>query len=101
MRDCVLLSLRASGSRECAPDDRLRKAIHLAACGTMDCIVASLLAMTVGFVEIAPASDVAKFRMDSEFLRSRESLLHQRQHLRPEFLHRREHFVGGRTAESE
>jgi hypothetical protein len=24
------LSLRANGSRECAPDDRLREAIHLA-----------------------------------------------------------------------
>jgi hypothetical protein len=26
-----LSSLRANGSRECAPDDRLREAIHLAA----------------------------------------------------------------------
>jgi hypothetical protein len=27
----VFSSLRANGSRECAPDDRLREAIHLAA----------------------------------------------------------------------
>src|SRR6185437_3100131 len=36
-------SLRADGSRERAPDDRLREAIHIAACSTMDCFVASLL----------------------------------------------------------
>jgi len=30
-RTCVQPSLRANGSRECAPDDRLREAIHLAA----------------------------------------------------------------------
>jgi uncharacterized small protein (DUF1192 family) len=36
--------LRANGSRECAPDDRLREAIHLAA-KEMDCFVASFLAM--------------------------------------------------------
>jgi len=40
-------SLRANGSRECAPDDRLREAIHLAAQRKkMDCFVAPLLAMT-------------------------------------------------------
>src|SRR5882757_7864486 len=39
-------SLRANGSRECAPDDRLREAIHNATCRGMDCFVASLLAMT-------------------------------------------------------
>jgi hypothetical protein len=39
-------SLRANGSRECAPDDRLREAIHVTASGDMDCFVASLLAMT-------------------------------------------------------
>jgi hypothetical protein len=38
-------SLRANGSRECAPDDRLREAIHRAEEGK-DCFVASLLAMT-------------------------------------------------------
>ena len=32
--------LRANGSRECAPDDRLCEAIHLTACGGMDCFVA-------------------------------------------------------------
>src|SRR5712664_2790121 len=40
-------SLRANGSRECAPDDRLHEAIHLAAQRKkMDCFVATLLAMT-------------------------------------------------------
>jgi hypothetical protein len=33
-------SLRANGSRECAPDDRIREAIHRAACSGMDCFVA-------------------------------------------------------------
>jgi hypothetical protein len=33
-------SLRANGSRECAPDDRLREAIHHAARSGMDCFVA-------------------------------------------------------------
>jgi hypothetical protein len=33
-------SLRANGSRECAPDDRLREAIHLTAWARMDCFVA-------------------------------------------------------------
>ena len=37
-------SLRANGSRECAPDDRLHEAIHLSACRAMDCFAA--LAMT-------------------------------------------------------
>ena len=40
-------SLRANGSRERAPDDRLREAIHSAASRDMDCFVASLLAMTM------------------------------------------------------
>jgi hypothetical protein len=46
----------ANGSRECAPDDRLREAIRFSACGAMDCfrlrslsyggqVVATLLAM--------------------------------------------------------
>jgi hypothetical protein len=39
-------SLRANGSRECAPHDRLREAIHRAA-KKMDFFVAALLAMTV------------------------------------------------------
>jgi hypothetical protein len=42
-------SLRANGSRECAPDDRLREAIHtflLSLRGAVDCFVAALLAMT-------------------------------------------------------
>jgi len=38
-------SLRANGSRECAPDDRLREAIQSRE-GNLDCFVASLLAMT-------------------------------------------------------
>ena len=33
-------SLRATGSRERALDERLREAIHLTACGGMDCFVA-------------------------------------------------------------
>jgi hypothetical protein len=33
-------SLRATGSRECAPDDGLREAIHGAASGELDCFVA-------------------------------------------------------------
>src|SRR5258708_6191374 len=44
--NAVTPSLRANGSRECAPDDRLREAIHSAASGKLDCFVASLLAMT-------------------------------------------------------
>src|ERR1700726_2062696 len=38
-------SLRANGSRERAPDDKLREAIH-SHTQRMDCFVASLLAMT-------------------------------------------------------
>jgi hypothetical protein len=38
--------LRANGSRECAPDDRLREAIHFAATGSWIASVAALLAMT-------------------------------------------------------
>ena len=38
---------------------------------------------------------------DGEVPRFRESLLHERQHLGPEFLHAVEDFVGRRTAESE
>jgi hypothetical protein len=37
-------SLRANGSRECAPDGRLREAIHSAASGQVDCFVASAFA---------------------------------------------------------
>jgi hypothetical protein len=33
--------LRANGSRECAPDDRLREAIHRATKVSLDCFVAS------------------------------------------------------------
>jgi hypothetical protein len=38
-------SLRANGSRECAPDDKLREAIHGEAKRKLDCFAA--LAMTV------------------------------------------------------
>jgi hypothetical protein len=38
--------LRANGSRECAPDDRLREAIQPCPRKILDCFVASLLAMT-------------------------------------------------------
>src|SRR5258707_2286818 len=41
-------SLRANGSRECAPDDRLREAIHRSTRVRLDCFVAALLAMTAG-----------------------------------------------------
>ena len=41
-----LASLRANGSRECAPDDRLREAIHLDARQAWIASSASLLAMT-------------------------------------------------------
>src|SRR6266446_10029584 len=39
-------SLRANGSRECAPDDRLRAAIQSNHRTVLDCFVASLLSMT-------------------------------------------------------
>src|SRR5205823_13091665 len=39
-------SLRANGSRECAPDDRLREAIHGRSTKEWIASVASLLAMT-------------------------------------------------------
>src|SRR6266404_7443871 len=39
----VFPSLRASGSRECAPDDRLREAIHAHAGEGMDCFVAEFI----------------------------------------------------------
>jgi len=39
-------SLRANGSRERGPDDRLREAIQKLRQEKMDCFVASLLAMT-------------------------------------------------------
>src|SRR4249919_3956026 len=48
VRPGLSTSLRANGSRECAPDDWLREAIHRAICGGMDCFVASFLAMTPG-----------------------------------------------------
>jgi hypothetical protein len=38
--------MRANGSRECAPDDRLREATQSQTKVKMDCFVASLLAMT-------------------------------------------------------
>jgi hypothetical protein len=48
-------SLRANGSRECAPDDRLREAIHRAAKGRMDCVAS--LAMTIHSLPPAEAGD--------------------------------------------
>ena len=35
--------MRANGSRECAPDDRLREAIHGSAQFDMDCFVAEFI----------------------------------------------------------
>src|SRR5947209_6156981 len=40
--DSFRSSLRATGSRECAPDDRLREAIHFSIRGRMDCSSLSL-----------------------------------------------------------
>jgi hypothetical protein len=37
---CVGSSLRANGSRECAPDDRFREAIQNLLSGLLDCFVA-------------------------------------------------------------
>src|SRR5260370_31427817 len=42
-----LPSLRANGSRECAPDDRLREAIHKAATEEWIASSLALLAMTI------------------------------------------------------
>ena len=42
-------SLRANGSRECAPDDGLREAIQFAAQRKLDCFSHSLLAMTAEY----------------------------------------------------
>jgi hypothetical protein len=50
-------SLRANGSRECAPDDRLREAIHFAAQERVDCFVALLLAMTSTYDSAFPRRD--------------------------------------------
>ncbi len=36
-------SLRANGSRECAPDDRLREAIQSSNTTTLDCFVAEFI----------------------------------------------------------
>jgi len=40
MRTLSISSLRANRSRECAPDDMLREAIHASPRGKMDCFVA-------------------------------------------------------------
>src|SRR5258705_8109506 len=37
----LFASLRANGSRECAPDDRLREAIQIQVLGELDCFVAN------------------------------------------------------------
>ena len=50
-------SLRANGSRECAPDDRLREAIHSAACGEMDCFRLRSLSYGGQVVAVAPRND--------------------------------------------
>jgi hypothetical protein len=46
----VLPSLRTNGSRECAPDDRLREAIHLSTRCGMDCFVAPAQNLLRNFV---------------------------------------------------
>jgi hypothetical protein len=47
--------LRANGSRECAPVDKLREAIHLSTCGDMDCFAA--LAMTANGLRLGLTAD--------------------------------------------
>ena len=47
LSNSLTTSLRANGSRECAPDDRLREAIHSTASGKLDCFAA--LAMTLRY----------------------------------------------------
>ena len=83
-------SLRANGSRECAPDDRLRKAIHSDPSRGMDCFVAEfiigpaegrtrwLLAMTAarfGYFTKRPTqpSDLAAFFTDHSTSRETNS----------------------------
>src|SRR5207247_8969352 len=46
-REGLIPSLRANGSRECAPDDRLREAIHAATVEEWIASSLALLAMTV------------------------------------------------------
>ena len=60
-----LTSLRANGSRECAPDDRLREAIHATADGGMDC-----------FVAVAPRNDGGEIGVRILATRMRPSLCH-------------------------
>jgi hypothetical protein len=60
----MITSLRANGSRECVPDDRLREAMHLAATERkLDCF-APLLAETV----------ILRFRGVSSTLRLLDSI---------------------------
>src|SRR6476620_4751597 len=47
-------SLRANGSRECAPDDRLIEEIQSAACGEMDCFRLRSLSYGGQVVAVAP-----------------------------------------------
>jgi hypothetical protein len=45
-RDVVIVIASQRVARTRVPDDRLREAIHAVRAGSMDCFVASLLAMT-------------------------------------------------------
>jgi antitoxin CptB len=77
---------RANGSRERAPDDKLREAIQLSFCRAMDCFVASLLAMTAGAMD-SHADHSLHFRMDrtgtaTDIPRSRRYINPARQHVR-------------------
>jgi hypothetical protein len=57
-------SLRANGSRECAPDDRLREAIHPSACKvSMDC-VASLAMTWLALNTTPPSRGATRPRLD-------------------------------------
>jgi hypothetical protein len=56
-------SLRANGSRECAPDDRLREAIHRVSREVCICFVATLVAMTtVNIVARMERSEIRESR---------------------------------------
>ena len=58
--DAPTLSLRANGSRECAPDDRLREAIHTAHNGDMDCFVANAPRNDICGVHFCDCPDLGK-----------------------------------------
>src|SRR5437660_6561182 len=65
-------SLRANGSRERAPDDRLREAIHChLACGGMDCFAALAMTTCAYFFTIAAVVVAAGWHRASAAWRAR------------------------------